>query len=289
MDIDRDLFPPAFLRLLSAVPAAVRRLRAGAVAGTRVVPGSGGPFLFRGHREYRPGDDLRRVDWGVLARHERVVVREFDEEREARTELWLDGSGSGGPLGGRGALARAAALAAAVSLAEGGRVRLSVVREGDVALACDAPDRASLASVLSALSAASPSGRAGLARALETVRGRLPRHARWLLVSDLLTRADPGVLHHVAGRGVRGAVLHLRAPLPEDLLTEGRFLARDVETGAVRPVAGSPALAARVAERAEAHAARWRHHAAQTGLAYVAFAPETPPEALLRRLALEAP
>ena len=78
-DVDRDLFPPGFLRLLSIVPSVVRRLRAGAVAGTHAAPGSGGPFLFRGHREYRPGDDLRRVDWGVVARFDRVMVREFDE------------------------------------------------------------------------------------------------------------------------------------------------------------------------------------------------------------------
>jgi uncharacterized protein (DUF58 family) len=289
MDVDRDLFPPSFLRLLSAVPAAVRRLRAGAVAGTRVVPGSGGPFLFRGHREYRPGDDLRRGDWGVLARHERVVVREFDEEREVRTEVWLDGSASGAPLGGRAALARAAALCAAVALAEGGRVRLSVVRDGEVSTACDAQDRGALPAVLAALSRGVPERRAGLARALETLRARLPRHARWLLLSDLLSRADPGVLHHVAGRGVRGAVLHLRVPLPLDLLSEGRFLARDVETGTLRPVSGSPALAARVASRAEAHADRWRRHAAQNGLAYLALSPETSPEALLRRIALEIP
>jgi uncharacterized protein (DUF58 family) len=287
--VDRDLFPPAFLRLLSVVPAAIRRLRAGSVAGTHVVPGTGGHFLFRGHREYRPGDDLRRVDWGVLARHERTVVREFDEEREVRTEVWLDGSASVGPLGGRGAIARAAAICCAVGLAEGGRVRLSVAREGEVSTLAEVEGNASLPSCLGALSEDRPAGRARLERALATLGGRLPRHARWLFLSDLLTRADPGVLHHLAGRGIRGALLHLRTPALTAPPLGSRWEARDVETGEVRAVRWSEALAARVAARAADHAERWRHHAVQTGLAYLPFAPETPAEDVLRRVALDVP
>jgi len=32
-------------------------------------------------REYRPGDDVRRIDWKLLARHGRVYVRQFEEPR----------------------------------------------------------------------------------------------------------------------------------------------------------------------------------------------------------------
>src|SRR5204862_4183670 len=210
--VDRDLFPPSFLRLLSAVGPLVRRTRTTSAPGAHVAMGPGGPFLFRGHREYRPGDDLRRVDWRVLARHDRVVVREFEAERDARAEVWIDGSASHGPFGGRGAFARAAALACAVGLAGGGRVRLGVLRDGRAEPLVEADDPAGLRDVLVSLSSQTPASRALLDAALPALLARLPRRARLFLLSDLLTRAEPGILHRMAAKAVHGALLHLRVP-----------------------------------------------------------------------------
>jgi uncharacterized protein (DUF58 family) len=287
--VDPELFPPSFLRLLPAVPGLVRRVRAGAAPGAVLARGPGGPFLFRGHREYRPGDDLRRVDWGVLARHDRVVVREFEEERDAVTEVWVDGSASLGAGGAWPAAARAAALACAVGLSGGSTARLGIVRAGAAVRVAEAGDVAGIRDVLVALSAEGPTGRARLADALPVLVARLPRRARWFFVSDLLSRADPGVLHRLAGRGLHGALLHLRTPSLPGAAEGDLLLARDPETGETRTVRATRGLVARVAARAQAHADRWASHAAQVGLSYLPFAPGTAPEALLRRLALEVP
>jgi uncharacterized protein (DUF58 family) len=284
--IDPDLFPAAFLRLLSIVPAATRRLHAGVADGRRAVPGEGGRFLFRGHREYRPGDDPRRLDWKVAARLDRLAVREFDAERDLLTEVWLDGSASLGAPGARGAAARAAALAAAVGLAGGGRIRLGIVREGRPAPLVEAREGHDMRRVLEALSREVPAGRAGWAGALPILARRAPRGARWIVVSDLLSRADPGILQAFAGRGVRGAILHLRLPAAT-APSPGEYLARDAETGERRAVFLDEAGAARVAERARAHADLWAHRATSVGFLYLPFAPETPAESLLRRLVLE--
>ena len=128
--VDPDLFPGSFLRLLSVVPAAVRRLHAGVADGRRAVRGEGGRFFFRGHREYRPGDDIRRIDWRVEARLGKLEVRQFDAQKDVLTEVWLDGSASMLPCDGRGPSARAAALCCATGLGEGGRIRLGVLRDG---------------------------------------------------------------------------------------------------------------------------------------------------------------
>jgi len=285
--VDPVLFPESFLRLLPAVPGLVRRIRAGSGAGTVVARGPGGPFLFRGHREYRPGDDLRRVDWGVLARHDRVVVREFEAERDSRTEVWVDGSASVGAASAWPAVARAAALAAALGVAGGGRVRLGVVREGRAEPLVVIDDATGLREVLEGLSRERPAGRARLDEALPPLATRLPRRSRWFFVSDLLSRADPGVLHRMAGRGLHGALLHVRAPAVEGVKDDTVVVARDAETGETRTLRWTRAYAATVAARAQEHADRWARHAAQVGLAYLAFAPSTAPEALLRRLAVE--
>jgi uncharacterized protein (DUF58 family) len=268
------------------VPAASRRLHAGVAGGPRAVPGEGGRFLFRGHREYRPGDDLRRLDWRVEARLGRRLVREFEAERDVRTEVWLDASASMGPFGGRTQAWRVVALGAAVALADGGRVLLGVLRDGRAHPRVEAREPGRMRDVLEWLSREETGGRAGLAEALPFVRRRLPRGSRLLLVSDLLSRADPGVLHSLAGRGVRGAILHLRVP-QVTAPAPGRFVAVDAETGERRAVVLDDAAAARVAARAGAHADRWRRHATEVGLHYLPFAPTTDAETLLRRIVLE--
>ena len=287
--VDSELFPPAFLRLLDALPAAVQRLRAGDAEGRRAVPGLGGRFLFRGHREYRPGDDPRRVDWKVAARLGRLLVRQFDAEHDVLTEVWLDGSASMGPWGGRVKSARAAALACAVGVAAAGRTRLGLLAGGRPRILMEASQQGQLTGCLVALGDARPDGRADLAAALPRLVRRVPRGARLLLLSDLLSRAEPGCLHALAGRGLRGALLHLRVPEVTAPMPGGLVTLRDAETGETKTVRLDGALCARITARAKAHAERWAAHAGPVGLRYLPFAPSTSDEALLRRLVEDLP
>lgn len=287
--VDSELFPPAFLRLLAALPSAVQRLRAGDTEGRRAVPGQGGRFLFRGHREYRPGDDPRRVDWKVAARLGRLLVRQFDAERDLLTEVWVDGSASMEPWGGRVKSARAAALACAVGVAAAGRTRLGVLTEGRPRILMEASQQGQLTEFLVALGETRPTGRADLAGALPRLVRRVPRGARVLLISDLLSRAEPGCLHALAGRGLRGALLHLRVPEVTAPEPAGLVSLQDVETGETKTVLLDAHLAARVAARAKAHAERWAQHASSVGLRYLPVAPSTSDEVLLRRLVEDLP
>ena len=50
--------------------------------------GTGPEYL--GVREYRSGDSLRHVHWGLTARHDRLMVREFEEERTRRLAIVVD-------------------------------------------------------------------------------------------------------------------------------------------------------------------------------------------------------
>jgi uncharacterized protein (DUF58 family) len=50
--------------------------------------GTGPEYL--GVREYRSGDSMRHVHWGLTARHGQVMVREFEEERTRRLAIVVD-------------------------------------------------------------------------------------------------------------------------------------------------------------------------------------------------------
>jgi uncharacterized protein (DUF58 family) len=54
----------------------------------------GGSAEFNDYREYAPGEDLRRLDWKVLARTGKSYVRLYEEETNLLCTLALDASGS---------------------------------------------------------------------------------------------------------------------------------------------------------------------------------------------------
>src|SRR5215207_3731312 len=49
---------------------------------------------FEDVREYRPGDDIRTIDWNVTARSQHPFVKNFREERELTVMLVIDISAS---------------------------------------------------------------------------------------------------------------------------------------------------------------------------------------------------
>ena len=54
----------------------------------------GGGIEFSEVREYIPGDDIKRIDWNVSARHNSLFVKEFVEENELNIYIVLDLSAS---------------------------------------------------------------------------------------------------------------------------------------------------------------------------------------------------
>ena len=74
----------------------------GFIAGKHRSARNGASVEFAEHREYTPGDDLRKLDWKLIARRQRYYVREFIDETNLRATILLDSSGS---MGYRGASA----------------------------------------------------------------------------------------------------------------------------------------------------------------------------------------
>jgi uncharacterized protein (DUF58 family) len=66
----------------------------GAYSGRHRSKQQGGSAEFVDYREYSPGEDLRRLDWKVLARTERPVVRLYQDETNLVAMVVVDASGS---------------------------------------------------------------------------------------------------------------------------------------------------------------------------------------------------
>lgn len=82
-----------------AARAALLQIRARAaadalLAGHHRSVRHGASAVFVEHREYRPGDDPRRLDWRAFARTDRPTIRHFEHEAQLRATLVFDRSGS---------------------------------------------------------------------------------------------------------------------------------------------------------------------------------------------------
>lgn len=94
MKTDRGLLDPSVLDRLSGLSLVARTVVEGFMAGHHRSPFRGSSSEFAQHREYVPGDDVRRLDWQVFARTNRLVVKEFVEETTLSCHLLVDASES---------------------------------------------------------------------------------------------------------------------------------------------------------------------------------------------------
>jgi uncharacterized protein (DUF58 family) len=88
------MIPEAVMRELRYIEVytakKIRNLRVGAYTSPLRGPG----FDFDEHQPYRPGDDVRRIDWNVTARMNAPYVRHTHAERELNVMIALDVSRS---------------------------------------------------------------------------------------------------------------------------------------------------------------------------------------------------
>jgi uncharacterized protein (DUF58 family) len=89
-----SLLAPEFLARLERLEPAVRKLLSGEMRGDHAVRRRGGGSLFREHKPYVQGDDLRFVDWNVFSRLGELVVKNFDADEALKMNVFVDATGS---------------------------------------------------------------------------------------------------------------------------------------------------------------------------------------------------
>jgi uncharacterized protein (DUF58 family) len=83
-----------FLQQLRTLSLDSPRRRIGTTTGERRSIKRGRSVEFADYRDYTPGDDPRRVDWNVYARHEKPVIKLYEDEEDVTVHLLLDQSAS---------------------------------------------------------------------------------------------------------------------------------------------------------------------------------------------------
>ncbi|MCH7825097.1 MAG: DUF58 domain-containing protein [Acidobacteria bacterium] len=85
---------PEVLARIDGLDLLARTVVEGFINGLHRSPYLGFSMDFAEHREYMPGDDIRRIDWKVFARSDRFYVKEFEAESNANFISVIDVSRS---------------------------------------------------------------------------------------------------------------------------------------------------------------------------------------------------
>jgi uncharacterized protein (DUF58 family) len=197
---------------------------------------------FSQYRHYRPGDDLKYVDWKLFARTDRFYTRQFRETTNLSALFVVDISGSmdfpgsrdqGSGIGEQGSAIRKSKfeLARAVAAILG----TLVLDQGDAAGLLFVPPRSGhhhLRVFLSELASLTPSGSSSVAAALRRAATVLKRRGLVVIISDLYEDDDTlSQVRRLARMGHDVIVIHTLAREELSLDVGGAAELVDLESG----------------------------------------------------------
>src|SRR5437870_7570991 len=85
---------PKVLMKIQNLELVARTVVEGFVQGLHRSPYTGFSVDFASYRQYQPGDEIRRIDWNVFARSDRLYIKLYEGETNTRVLVMLDISGS---------------------------------------------------------------------------------------------------------------------------------------------------------------------------------------------------
>jgi uncharacterized protein (DUF58 family) len=285
-----DLLDPYEVSKLGGLEVITEGVVEGFLSGLHRSPRRGFSVEFAEHRMYRPGDELRYVDWKILGRNDRLYVKQFEEETNLRAMVVCDASRSmawtGSPETVLPKLAYAQRLIAALSLILLRQRDATGLITFDDDVRTVLPPRARLShwrQLLATLSDLEAGLGTAAEPALRRVVNQLRRRGLVVFVSDLLLDRELALkaLRFLRHRGHQVLVLHLMDPGEVTLAgpAEARF--EDPESRAavvLRPRDWAGAY--RDTVRSVIHG--WRLACRRHGIAYHRVTTDTPYGIVLR-------
>ena len=231
------------------------------LAGAQVGQRAGSSLEFKDHREYQPGDDLRRIDWSAYARSDKLTIKLYREEVNPHLELLIDGSASMNVPGSVKAEAALALAAALVSAADNSSYTHGAWLGQD---GCHPI----------ANGASSPLLWQGIeftdTHPLDESVQKLPPawrpHSIRVLISDLLWMADPtAVLQYMAQNAAVVVVLQVLGQGDVDPPQRGNLRLVDSETQQTQEVFVDATAQKRYRDALTRHQTNWNRAATQVG------------------------
>ena len=279
----RQWLDPAIVARLAHLDVRARFVVEGFIAGMHRSPFHGFSVEFAEHRPYMPGDPLKNLDWKVLAKSDRYLVKQYTEETNLRAHLLVDLSGSMGFRSERASLSKleyARSLAAALAylmIGQQDAVGAMLFAEHPLQYVPPRSVRSHLDVVLKCLAQGAAGGRTRLAPALHELAERIKRRGLVVLCSDLLDRPEEVLsgLQHFRHRQHEVVVFHILDPDEADFPYTDTATFVDMESGE-RLTTEPWEIAKRYRERLAAWQDHYRRHCRERLIDYVPLDTRTP-------------
>jgi len=242
-DGERSYFDPLVLARLSNLYLKARWVVEGMMSGIHRSRSKGFSVEFEEHREYSPGDEIRRIDWKALGKFDRYFIKETEDETNLRATLLLDGSASM-DYSSNGITKFDYASILTASLA------YLILKQQDAAGVATFSDRIEsfipprakrgyVFEILRALEAHRPSGETNTGKILQEIAGKMTRRGLIVLVSDLLDDSEEILkglrMFRFSGHDV--IVFHVMDSAEIELPFDGNILFEDSEQPNLRVIA----------------------------------------------------
>jgi uncharacterized protein (DUF58 family) len=209
---------PQALTQIASLELIARTVVEGFISGLHRSPHLGFSVNFAEYSPYRPGDDIRKIDWKVYARTDRFFIKNYEGETNTSVHLILDCSRSMS-YGSRAItkLTYGQFLAASLGyFAFKQRDAIGFVSYDDEVVSY-VPARGSvghLSTVLHAIERSEPGKKTNFVKPLVQISERLRRRGIVVVISDLYDEPDNVIsgLRHLAYRGNDVIVFQLLDP-----------------------------------------------------------------------------
>jgi uncharacterized protein (DUF58 family) len=238
----KNYFDPKVLAGISNLALRARWVVEGLMSGVHKSRAKGFSVEFEEHREYSPGDEIRRIDWKALGKFDRYFIKEYEDETNLRAYLLVDASASMN-YASDGITKFDYACTLTASLA------YLILKQQDAAgvvtfsnrIEAFIPPRAKrdyLTQILHALENRGPGGETNVGKILDDIAGQIKRRGLIILVSDLLDEPAQILkgLRQFRFKGNDVIVFHLMDPAELNLPFDGNILFEDLEAANLRVI-----------------------------------------------------
>lgn len=278
MPAETVLFEETIRRKLEPLSLVASSVRAGAMKGDRRSKKRGTSVEFADYRNYTAGDDLRRLDWNVFARHDKAVVKLLEDEEDLAVHIVIDTSASmdfpkpDSDSAAHNKLNYARRIAAGlgyIGLSENDRLTLSTLATGEVF--GPTRGRASLLRMFQFLHALEGQGTTDLNSMLANYAAKATRPGLFFLISDFFSENGfVNGLNQLIGRGHEVVIMHVLSPDEVNPAHTGDLRLIDSETGAAQEVSLDAGLVSLYRQRLEAWQSEIRSECTRRGAVYLA-------------------
>jgi uncharacterized protein (DUF58 family) len=244
----KNYFDPKVLAGISNLALRARWVVEGLMSGVHKSRAKGFSVEFEEHREYSPGDEIRRIDWKALGKFDRYFIKEYEDETNLRAYLLLDASASMN-YASDGVTKFDYACTLTASLA------YLILKQQDAAGVVTFSDRIEtfipprakrdyLTQILHALENRGPGGETNVGKILDDIAGQVKRRGLIVLVSDLFD--EPAAilkgLRQFRFKGNDVIVFHLMDPAELSLPFDGNILFEDSEAANLQVITDPRAI-----------------------------------------------